>query len=57
MFSNNGLRLRVAAQYVLLFLDTAQQFQPVLNFTKLHALNVAACSYAFLPTLTNNLTV
>ena len=39
MLSNNGLCLRTAAQYVLLFLDNSNQF---------HALTLAAFSYVLL---------
>ena len=42
MLSKNGICLRAAAQYVLVFFSTCGKFRLVSNLTELHALTQAA---------------
>ena len=47
--NNKGLCLRAAAHIHVTIFNTRGKFQPVSNFTELHALTLAAaCSYALL---------
>ena len=48
MLSNNDLCLHPAVQYVLLFLVLAVNSDRFSDFTELHALTQATCSYALL---------
>ena len=50
MLSNSGLSTRAACRVHVTIFSTGGKFQPVSNFTELHALTLAACSYALLAT-------
>ena len=51
MFSNNSLCHAQYQEFITVrvtIFSTGGKFQPVSNFTELHALTLAACSYALL---------
>ena len=47
MLSNNSLRYVQCTGHVTIF-STGGRFQPTSNFTEVHVLTLAVCSYAFL---------